>query len=124
MIAREQLGPDDGASYRAGLAEALDAGYAVLERGGIAADEAMDLAKQFAKSPGAAEEFTVSGAAASLSPEVKAELIAAADAPIPGKYLEGQRRMGPQLVAHLLMVFLILAGNAIYFMSRKRGGAR
>ncbi|MFZ9690561.1 MAG: hypothetical protein ACO3EP_00860 [Phycisphaerales bacterium] len=97
---------------------------AVLERGGIAADEAMDLAKQFAKSPGAAEEFTVSGAAASLSPEVKAELIAAADAPIPGKYLEGQRRMGPQLVAHLLMVFLILAGNAIYFMSRKRGGAR
>ncbi len=97
---------------------------AVLERGGIGAEQAMDLATEFAKSPGAAQDFTVSGEAASLSPEVKAELIAVADAPIPGKYLEGQRRMGPQLVAHLLMVVLILAGNAIYFMSRKRGGAR
>jgi len=38
VIAREQLGPDDGASYRAGLAEALDAGYAVLERGGSSLD--------------------------------------------------------------------------------------
>lgn len=97
---------------------------AVLERGGIAAEPAMDLAREFARSPGAAQDFTVSGEAASLSPELKAELIAAVDAPIPGKYLEGQRRMGPQLVAHLLMVFLILAGNAIFFMSRKRGGSR
>lgn len=38
VIAREQLGPDDGANYRAGLAEALDAGYAVLERGGSSLD--------------------------------------------------------------------------------------
>jgi beta-aspartyl-peptidase (threonine type) len=38
VIAREQLGPDDGASYRAGLAEALDAGYAVLEQGGSSLD--------------------------------------------------------------------------------------
>ena len=38
VIAREQLGPDDGAGYRAGLAEALDAGYAVLERGGSSLD--------------------------------------------------------------------------------------
>ena len=97
---------------------------AVLEQGGVGAEQAMDLATEFAKRPGAAQEFTVSGEAASLSPEVKAELIAVADAPIPGKYLEGQRRMGPQLVAHLLMVVLILAGNAIYFMSRKRGGTR
>lgn len=38
VIAREQLGPDDGANYRVGLAEALDAGYAVLERGGSSLD--------------------------------------------------------------------------------------
>ena len=38
VISRAQLGPDDGASYRAGLAEALDAGYAVLEAGGSSLD--------------------------------------------------------------------------------------
>lgn len=41
-----------------------------------------------------------------------------------GKYVEGQRRMGPQLVAHVLMVVLILAGNIIYFSERRRGAAR
>lgn len=97
---------------------------AILERGGLGAEEAMGLAKDLASSPAAAEEFAASGEAASLPPELKAELVAAAEAPIPGKYLEGQRRMGPQLVAHLLMVGLILAGNAIYFASRRRGGAR
>ncbi|MCC6906332.1 MAG: hypothetical protein IT430_00195 [Phycisphaerales bacterium] len=40
---------------------------------------------------------------------------------ISGKYLEAQRRMGPQLVAHLLMIFLIIAGNVIYFVERRRG---
>ena len=39
-------------------------------------------------------------------------------------FLEAQRRMGPQLVAHLLMIALILAGNAVYFVTRRRGGAR
>lgn len=39
-----------------------------------------------------------------------------------GKYLEGQRRMGPQLVAHVLMVLLIIAGNVIYFVERSREG--
>lgn len=39
---------------------------------------------------------------------------------IPGKYLEGIRRMGPQLVAHLLMIALIIAGNIIFFIDRKR----
>lgn len=34
----EQLGADGGAEYRAGLAEALDAGYAVLEAGGSSLD--------------------------------------------------------------------------------------
>ncbi|MDA0975534.1 MAG: hypothetical protein O2927_06165 [Planctomycetota bacterium] len=95
-----------------------------LVAGGMAEAEAADLATTFAKSPGAAEEWTVSGAAASMSPEAKSDLIRVADAPIPGKYLEGQRRMGPQLVAHLLMVLLIIVGNVIFFMSRKRGGAR
>jgi hypothetical protein len=36
------------------------------------------------------------------------------------KYLEANRRMGPQLVAHLLMIALILAGNWVYFMSRRQ----
>jgi hypothetical protein len=37
------------------------------------------------------------------------------------KYLEGLRRMGPQLVAHMLMIFLIIAGNVIYFAGGRRG---
>lgn len=44
------------------------------------------------------------------------------DAPSAPKYLEAQRRMGPQLFAHLLMVGLIVAGNVIYF--RQRAAAR
>ncbi len=35
-------------------------------------------------------------------------------------YQEGLRRMGPQFVAHLLMVALIVAGNVIFFMSRRQ----
>lgn len=35
------------------------------------------------------------------------------------KYLEGKRRMGPQLVAHLLMIALIVLGNWIYFAQRR-----
>lgn len=38
-----------------------------------------------------------------------------------GKYLEGIRRMGPQLIAHVLMILLIVAGNAVYFVGRSRG---
>ncbi len=37
-----------------------------------------------------------------------------------GKYLEAQRRMGPQLVAHVLMILLIILGNVIFFIERKR----
>jgi len=37
-----------------------------------------------------------------------------------GVYMEAQRRMGPQLVAHVLMVVLILGGNIIFFIERKR----
>ncbi|MCA9053837.1 MAG: hypothetical protein KDA75_08365 [Planctomycetaceae bacterium] len=42
------------------------------------------------------------------------------DSPDP-KYLEGRRRMGPQLVAHLLMIGLIIAGNVVYFVQRRAG---
>ena len=31
--------------------------------------------------------------------------------------------MGPQLIAHVLMIGLIIVGNIIYFMERKREGS-
>ena len=37
---------------------------------------------------------------------------------------EGLRRMGPQVVAHVLMIFLVIAGNVVFFMERKRGAAQ
>jgi len=40
------------------------------------------------------------------------------------KYFEGRRRMGPQLVAHLLMIALIILGNVIFFADRKREVSR
>ncbi len=36
------------------------------------------------------------------------------------KYQEGIRRMGPQLVAHLLMILLIIIGNVVFFIEKKR----
>ncbi|MBL8849048.1 MAG: hypothetical protein JNG89_05165 [Planctomycetaceae bacterium] len=41
---------------------------------------------------------------------------------VPAKYLEAKRRMGPQLVAHLLMIGLIITGNVLYFVGRRRAG--
>ena len=38
----------------------------------------------------------------------------------PGKYFEGIRRMGPQLIAHVLMILLIITGNIIFFIERNR----
>ncbi len=35
------------------------------------------------------------------------------------KYLEGVRRMGPQLVAHLLMIGLIIVGNIVFFKQQR-----
>jgi hypothetical protein len=35
------------------------------------------------------------------------------------KYLEALRRMGPQLVAHLLVILLIVVANILYFMDRR-----
>ena len=40
-----------------------------------------------------------------------------------GKAQAAKRRMGPQLVAHSLMIGLIILGNWIFFASRKRGQA-
>lgn len=37
---------------------------------------------------------------------------------------EGLRRMGPQLVAHLLMIGLIIVGNVLYFLESPAGGRR
>lgn len=44
--------------------------------------------------------------------------------PVPPKHLVAIMRMGPQLVAHLLMIGLIIAGNIIFFwgQSRRRRG--
>jgi len=36
------------------------------------------------------------------------------------KYLEAKRRMGPQLVAHILIILLIIMANIIYVMEKKR----
>lgn len=36
-------------------------------------------------------------------------------------FVEGTRRMGSQLVAHVLMVLLIIVGNIVYFVGRRRG---
>ncbi len=38
------------------------------------------------------------------------------------KFKEGMRRMAPQLVTHLLMIALIILGNVVFFMQRKREG--
>jgi hypothetical protein len=37
------------------------------------------------------------------------------------KAQEAKRRMGPQLIAHILMIVFILVGNWIFFVGRKRG---
>ena len=39
------------------------------------------------------------------------------------KAQEAKRRMGPQLVAHSMMILFILVGNWIFFVARKRGEA-
>jgi len=35
------------------------------------------------------------------------------------KYLDGQRRMGPQLVGHLLVILLIIVANILYFRDKR-----
>ncbi len=50
---------------------------------------------------------------------VNASLAPGDNSPVPPKYLEAQRRMGPQLGAHLLMVALIILGNIAFFAQRR-----
>ncbi len=40
-----------------------------------------------------------------------------------GSSTAAMQRMGPQFVGHLLMIVLIVIGNLIFFIDRKRGGA-
>ena len=59
-----------------------------------------------------------------LPPDKLGVLVDIAHDPEPGIFLEAQRRMGPQLVAHVLMIILIIVGNLIFFSNRRRGGGR
>ncbi len=40
------------------------------------------------------------------------------------KYLKAKLRMGPQLIAHILVILLIILANVIYFMERRREAVR
>ena len=95
-----------------------------LESGGITEPTSSELAARFAANPAEASTWTTGAAAAAMSPEAKTRLIELATAPIPGIFLEAQRRMGPQLVAHLLMIGLIIVGNVIFFANRRRGASQ
>ncbi len=65
----------------------------------------------------------IAGMLGAIKGAAEYETIVNARYPVDGKPVpdlgEGERRMGPQLTAHLLMVGLIVLGNAIYFMQRK-----
>ncbi len=39
----------------------------------------------------------------------------------PRKYLKGKLRMGPQLVAHIMIICLIIGANLVYFTGKRRG---
>ncbi len=39
----------------------------------------------------------------------------------PRKYLKGKLRMGPQLVAHIMIICLIIVANLVYFTGKRRG---
>ena len=41
----------------------------------------------------------------------------------PLKYQKGKLRMGPQLIAHCLIIVLVVLANVIYFAERRRGVA-
>ncbi len=54
----------------------------------------------------------------------KSSGIGESETQVPPVLQEGQRRMGPQLIAHLLMVSLIVLGNVVYFATRTKGATR
>lgn len=95
-----------------------------LVAGGMDESEAASAATTLAGDRKSAGTWIETPAAASLSPEARTRVLSIAEAPTPGMFLEAQRRMAPQLVAHLLMIGLIVMGNLVYFASRRRGGAR
>ena len=120
------LGAIKGAAEYESLVNAwiLDEGfYTALSEGGVPEEQAHLLAADFARQPAQVSTWVAGDAAAAdLSPETKTRLVELATASIPGEFLEGQRRMGPQLFAHLLMVLLIILGNVVFFAQRRSGG--
>jgi hypothetical protein len=40
------------------------------------------------------------------------------------KYFKARQRMGPQLIAHLLIIFLIVVANILYFIEKRKGVTR
>ena len=72
VIERSKMTPEREASYRAGLAAALDAGYAVLERGGTSLDAVIAAVKRMEDDP----QFNA-GRGAVLDEDGDAELDAA-----------------------------------------------
>ena len=96
----------------------------ILEEAGVDGADAGTLTEKFFSDPEALKAWLATPAAGGLTDAGRSTLVEATQGDEPGIFLEAQRRMGPQLVAHLLMIGLILAGNAVYFVTRRRGGAR
>lgn len=96
----------------------------ILEEADVDAADAATLTTSFLSKKDALGTWLDSPAAGGLTESNRTRLTEAVKGAEPGIYLEAQRRMGPQLVAHLLMILLILAGNAVYLVNRRRGGAR
>ncbi len=42
---------------------------------------------------------------------------------VPPRYLKGKLRMGPQLIAHVMIIVLIIIANMIYFAEKRQEGA-
>jgi len=92
VISRDQLGPDQGASYLQGLEEALDAGYAVLESGGSSLNAVITAVRLLEDNP-----LFNAGRGAVLNHEGRAEL----DASIMwGKDLSAGAVSGVQRIRH------------------------
>lgn len=72
--------------------------------------------------PGQLAAWSFVGADKVTDPALKAEVQRVARQLTDPKYMEAQRRMGPQLFAHLLMVLLIILGNVVFFANRRKGG--
>lgn len=89
----------------------------ILAAGGVPEDVIASVVAE----PSQVSTWVTTAAAAALTPEAKAELIEIATAATEGIFDEAQRRMSPQLIAHLLMILLIILGNVVFFSTRKRG---